>query len=73
MLDYMLQRYPNTELYFILNTDLSSAIIESVKTICKYYQVDCIVLKDIDKIAGHPSIKGMGQINKQINSYLQNN
>ncbi|MFH4967883.1 SGNH/GDSL hydrolase family protein [Gaetbulibacter sp. M240] len=72
MLDYMLKQYPKAKLYFILNTDLNEAINESVKTICKYYQVDCIVLKEIDKIAGHPSIKGMRQIKDQVNSHLNN-
>ena len=70
MLDYMLGRYPNVKIYFLLNSDLKATINESVKTICKYYNVDCIELKDIDKKEGHPSIKGMEQISNQISDFL---
>ncbi|GGF78424.1 SGNH/GDSL hydrolase family protein [Wenyingzhuangia marina] len=70
MLDYITNRYPNVEVYFILNTELKEEINESVKTICKHYDVDCIELKDIDKKSGHPSIKGMEQINKQVATYI---
>lgn len=70
MLDYMLNRYPNVKIYFLLNSDLKETINESVKTICKHYNVDCIELKGIDKKEGHPSIKGMEQISNQISDYL---
>lgn len=70
MLDYMLGRYPNVKIYFLLNSDLKETINESVKTICKHYNVDCIELKDIDKKEGHPSIKGMEQISNQISDFL---
>lgn len=70
MLDYMLSRYPNVKIYFLLNSDLKETINESVKTICKHYNVDCIELKDIDKKEGHPSIKGMKQISNQISDFL---
>lgn len=70
MLDHMVKRYPNVEIYFLLNCDLKEEINESVKTICGHYGVDCIELKGIDKIAGHPSIKGMKQITGQINAYI---
>ncbi len=66
MLDHITLRYPNTEVYFILNNELSEAINESVTTICKHYKVPCIKLKDIDKQNGHPSIKGMKQIAEQV-------
>ena len=70
MLDFMKNRYLNVELYFILNDGLQDEINESVKTICGHYQVPCIVLKDIDKINGHPSIKGMNQICEQVEAFF---
>lgn len=70
MLEHMKYRYPNVEIYFLLNCDLKSEINESVKTICAHYHVPCIELKGIDKQGGHPSIKGMQQINEQIKAYL---
>ena len=64
---YRLQtRYPNTEIYFILNSELSDEINESVNTICKHYGVEVIALEDIEKINGHPSIAGMKAIAAQV-------
>ncbi len=70
MLNYLVNRYPNVELYFLLNSELKESINESVKTICAYYKVDCIQLHDIDKKGGHPSILGMRQISDQIAAYI---
>lgn len=72
MFDYMLGRYPNVKIYFIFNSDLNETINESVKTICKFYNIDCIELNAIDKKQGHPTIKGMSQISNQISDYLSN-
>ena len=66
MLEWMKQRYVNTELIFLLNDGLSEDINESVKTICKHYGVKCICLQNIHKLSGHPSVKGMQQIAEQI-------
>ncbi|WP_424198151.1 SGNH/GDSL hydrolase family protein [Algibacter sp.] len=70
MLNYMLGRYPNVKIYFLLNSDLDETIDESVKIICKHYKVDYIELNEIDKKRNHPSIKGMGQISNQIIDFL---
>ena len=71
MLDYMLGRYPNVDIHFILNSELDETINESVKTICKHYNVDCIELNNIDKKGGHPSIKGMSQISDYLSKELK--
>ena len=71
MLNWLKNRYPNVDIYFILNNDLKAEIDESTLTICKHYDVPCIELKDIDKKEGHPSIKGMEQICKQIKKVLK--
>lgn len=63
--------YPRTKVYFMLNSELKEEINESVKTICKRYNVPCLELKDIDKQHGHPSIKGMKQICSQLNAFLK--
>ena len=70
MLAFMIDRYPNVEIYFILNDGLQEEINESIKTVCSYYQVPCIVLKDIDKANGHPTVKGMKQIFEQVDAFL---
>lgn len=72
MLAFMIDCYPNVEIYFILNDGLQEEINESVKTVCEHYQVPCIVLKEIDKANGHPTIKGMSQIYEQVQSFISN-
>lgn len=71
MLQWMKNRYVNTHIYFLLNSELRQEINESVKTICQHYGIDCIELHDIDKISGHPSVKGMRQIADQVNAFLR--
>ena len=70
MLSFMIDRYPNVEIYFILNDGLQEEINESVKAVCEHYQVPCIVLKEIDKSNGHPTVKGMTQICEQIEAFI---
>lgn len=71
MLKWMTDYYLNTKIYFLLNDDLRDEIDESVKTICAHYGVPVIELTAIDKISGHPSVKGMRQIADQVNLFLK--
>jgi len=66
LLEYVTNRYLGTEIYFMLNDGLKPEIGESVKTICRHYGVTVVELKGIDKISGHPSVKGMTQIARQM-------
>ena len=61
--------YPIARIIFILNTELRGEINSSVLTICRHYDVPCLVLTDIDKQWGHPSQKGMKQIADQVLSF----
>lgn len=70
MLSQMIDRYPNVDIYFILNTDLKEECNDAVRTICKHYKIGCVELRDIDKKSGHPSVAGMAQINEQIKSFI---
>ena len=54
----------------ILNTELKQIIVEEYHKACEKYGAECIELIDIEKINGHPSIKGMQQISQQIQKYL---
>lgn len=71
MLDYMVKRYLNTDIYFILNSELSDSINVSVRTICEHYAVPVIVLHDIDKKMGHPSVAGMKAIAEQVDAFVR--
>ncbi len=66
LLSYVKDRYPSTEIYFLLNDGLKEEINTSVKTICSHYGVRCIELKGIDKQSGHPTVKGHAQIAGQV-------
>ena len=70
LLQRMKDRYVNTEIYFLLNDDLRDEIDESVKEICQHYDIPVIELEKIDKLSGHPSVKGMRQIADQVNAFL---
>lgn len=71
MLQWMTSRYVNTDIYFILNDGLSAEVTSSARTICEHYGVKCIELKNIDKKAGHPSVKGMRQIADQVGAAVK--
>lgn len=63
--------YPGTEVYFIVNDGLRPEITESITTICGRQGIKTIMLENIDKMAGHPSVKGMRQIADQVGSHLK--
>ena len=54
----------------MLNDDLKEEIDESVRTICTHYGVKLIEFEGIDKINGHPSVKGMKQISEQLKAFF---
>ncbi len=70
LLEHMKYRYPNVSIYFIINDGLKPEITSSVKTICDYYNIKYIELHNIDKMSGHPSVKGHKQIAEQIEAVL---
>ncbi len=71
MLSTMVDYYPGTDIYFIINSELKPEINESITSLCERYGVTPIMLHDIDKKAGHPSIKGMEQIAEQVKQHLK--
>lgn len=70
LLEKMIDYYPNVEIVFLLNDDLKEDIDESVRTICTHYGVKWIEFEGIDKINGHPSVKGMKQISEQLKAFF---
>ena len=71
LLDDAQKRYPNARLLFLLNSELRDEVNSSVRTICKHYGVSLLELKDVDKLAGHPTVKGMESISRQVLKALQ--
>ncbi len=71
MLSHIVDRYPNTELLYIINDGLKPEITTSIVEACDHYGVPYVELHDIDKTAGHPNIHGMKQIAEQVSSALK--
>lgn len=71
LLSEAVNRYPGTEIYFIINSELRDDITSSIREICDHYSVKFIQLHDIDKISGHPSRAGMTAIANQLLEIIQ--
>lgn len=70
MLKKVNQLYPDKEIYFILNNELSEPITSSIESLCALYNIPVVRLRDIDKISSHPSVKGMRQIADQLTEFI---
>ena len=66
LLDMLQKRYPKAKLCSILNSELREPINESMREVCKHYNVQLVELHDIEKQNGHPSVKGMKSICDQL-------
>lgn len=66
LIDMLGKRYPQAKLCFILNSELSEEVNESMREVCKHYGVQFVELHDIEKQNGHPSISGMKSICEQL-------
>ena len=71
LLNYLKQHNVGAKIVFILNENLEAVIDESVLTICKYYDVDVIELKNIATTGGHPTIVGQASIAQQVLEYMK--
>lgn len=70
MLDYLTSEAPKAKVVCIVNTELKQEITQGLIDACSHYGAGCLVLKDIDKLWGHPSIAGMTSISSQLQNYL---
>lgn len=71
MLDRLKALYPDATILNVVNSELSDEVTSSQQAICDHYGVQCILLRDIDKQWGHPSIKGMKAIADQIRPHIK--
>lgn len=70
MLYQLKMLYPDAEIYYLLNSELKNEINESSKVVCAKYDVPIIELHDIEKVSGHPTVKGMKAISDQIEEFI---
>lgn len=71
MLSHITERYPNTEIVYMINDGLKEEITESIVEACDRYGVPYVKLHDIDKTAGHPNVRGMRQIADQLKAVVK--
>lgn len=66
MLDYLKTWNPQARIINIVNTGLSSQITNGMATACNHYNVENLVLSNIEKENGHPNKAGMISIKNQV-------
>ena len=70
LLDHLTTVAKDSQIIFLINTELKEEITEGIIEACKHYGVQSLQLIDIEKQSGHPSIKGMSQICDQLSSFI---
>jgi hypothetical protein len=71
MLDYLTREAPEAEIVCVINSELKPEITKGQFDACAHYGAHALLLKDIEKILGHPSIAGMTAISDQITAFLK--
>ena len=62
--------YPDSHLCFMLNDEIQGEMRDSIISICASGNIPVLQLENIDKQCGHPTAKGMTQINTQLKQFL---
>ena len=56
----------DSKIVWLINTEIKEQIGEAIKKACELFGEEYVAFKYIDKIAGHPTVKGMKDIKEQI-------
>lgn len=62
---------PDARIIYIINTELKPEISDGIIKACQYYGIEYVALDYVDKISGHPTVKGMEQIKNKILDVLE--
>ncbi|MBE5737101.1 MAG: hypothetical protein E7348_01740 [Clostridiales bacterium] len=62
--------FPNTQIIFIINSDIKEEIQNYIQKVAKHYDAKSVLLENIEKEGGHPNQKGMEQMANQIEKVL---
>ena len=66
LMSEMKQALPDTEIYFLINTDIKDEIRHCIKTAGEFFGISTVILSEIAKEHGHPTVKGMDAIGQQV-------
>ncbi len=64
--DRLKNTLPEVRCVFVLNCDIKDEVTEVLKAACDAYGFAYVMLHDIDKTSGHPTVRGMAQIAEQL-------
>lgn len=70
LLKYLTQDNTQMRIISVINCDIKKEFIDWMVEISEKYNIEYVLLKDIDKVDGHPTEKGMEQIKNQILNIL---
>lgn len=59
-------RFPGTRIVYIINSELKDDITSSIIEVCRHYGCEYVLLENVDKMSGHPSVAGMKAIKNQV-------
>lgn len=62
---------PNSNILYVINNSLKPEIVDTIKTASDHFGIEYVELKNIDKKNGHPTVKGMDDIFKEIMDFLK--
>ena len=66
LMSEMKQALPDAEIYFLINTDIKDEIRHCIKTAGEFFGISTVILSEIAKEHGHPTVKGMDAIGQQV-------
>ena len=69
---YLLSRLNDIvkEIIVILNNELKQELIDGFIKACEKFNIKYVMLREIDKVNGHPTVLGMKQISEQVKKCL---
>ena len=59
-------RFPNAKIVFLVNTGIKEEIRSALQSVAKHYGADALVLQELRKACGHPTVTGMKDIYEQL-------
>lgn len=71
LINMLVSENPDAKIYCIINTGLKPEISNFYKSVCRENNVEIVELHDIDKVYGHPTIKGMKEIKDQVINHIK--
>ena len=71
MLDYLTKEAPDSKIVCIINTELKPEIAQGQVDACAHYGAHALLLEDIHKLLGHPSVAGMTAMAEQVAAFVE--